>query len=253
MNKKVLLAILFAGSIAFSCSKDEEAPAPVAETPAPTPTPTPTGNTTGSTTPNFNGADASLWAVKSLSVTTIPGLPPVTTTIGLGVAAFNDGSSNLVSAGTVMLNSTTLTLNSNNSYTNTIGTTNPTGIDFTSGVSWDVSGANGFNAFTKNVTLPFPTVSEVTSSATITKSSGYTLTVNTVTGADSVMFLIGGVSKTLAGNATSCTFSSSDLSSLNNGTTVVQVAAYTYNSETIGAKTIYFGNETVQSKTATVE
>lgn len=251
MNKKVVLAILLSGSLAFSCSKDEEAPAPVAET-TPT-TPAPTGNSTGNAQPNFDGADASLWAVKSLSVTTIPGLPPVTTTVGLGVAVFNDGTSNMVSAGTVQLNSNALTLNSNNSYSYTITTTNPTGIDFTSGVNWDVSGGNGFNAFTKNVTLAFPTVSEVTSSATIIKSSGYTLTVNTITGADSVMFLVGGVSKTLAGNATSCTFSSSDLSGLNNGTTVVQVAAYTYTNETVGTKNVYYGNETVQSKTATIQ
>jgi len=251
MNKKVLLAILLTGCIAFSCSKDEDAPAPVAET-TPTPT-TPSGNPTGNAQPDFNGADASLWAVKSLSVTEIAGLPPVTTTIGLGVAAFNDGTSTLVSAGTVKLNTTTLTLNSNNSYTNPIGTSNPTGIDFTSGVSWDVSGANGFNAFTKNVTLAFPTVSAVTSSTTITKSSGYTLTVNTVTGADSVLFLVGSVSKTLAGNATSCTFSASDLSGLNTGSTVVQVAAYTFTNETVGTKNVYYGNETVQSKTATIQ
>lgn len=251
MNKKTLFAFVLTAAVAFSCSKDESAPEPT-PTPTPTSTPTPTGNTTGNAQPNFAGADASLWAVKSLSVTTITGLPPITTTIGLGVAAFNNGTG-LVSAGTVQLNTNTLTLNTNNSYTNTIGATNPTGIDFTSGVTWDVSGANGFGAFTKSVTLGFPTVSEVTSSATITKASGYTLTVNTVTNADSVLFLIGGVSKTLAGNATSCTFSASELSSLNNGSTVVQVAAYKFANETLGGKNIYYGNETVQSKTATIQ
>lgn len=251
MNKKTLFAFVLTAVVAFSCSKDESAPEPTT-TPTTTPTPTPTGNTTGNAQPNFAGADASLWAVKSLSVTNITGLPPITTTIGLGVAAFNNGTS-LVSAGTVKLNTNTLTLNSNNSYSYTIGASNPTGIDFSSGVNWDVSGANGFGAFTKSVTLGFPTVSEVTSSATITKASGYTLTVNTVTNADSVLFLIGGVSKTLAGNATSCSFSASELSSLNNGSTVVQVAAYKFANETLGGKNIYYGNETVQSKTATIQ
>lgn len=251
MNKKTLFAFVLTAALAFSCSKDESAPEPTTS-PTTTPTPTPTGNTTGNAQPNFAGADASLWAVKSLSVTNITGLPPITTTIGLGVAAFNNGTS-LVAAGTVKLNTNTLTLNSNNSYSYTIGASNPTGIDFSSGVNWDVSGANGFGAFTKSVTLGFPTVSEVTSSATITKASGYTLTVSTVTNADSVLFLIGGVSKTLAGNATSCSFSASELSSLNNGSTVVQVAAYKFANETLGGKNIYYGNETVQSKTATIQ
>lgn len=251
MNKKTLFAFVLIAAVTFSCSKDESAPEP-AVTPTPTPAPTPTGNTTGNAQPNFAGADASLWAIKSLSVTTITGLPPITTTIGLGVAAFNNGSS-LVSAGTVKLNTNTLTLNTNNSYSFTVGATNPTGIDFSSGVDWDVSGANGFGAFTKSVTLGFPTVSEVTSSTTITKASGYSLTVSTVTNADSVLFLIGEVSKTLAGNATSCTFSASELSGLNTGSTVIQVAAYKFANETLGGKNIYYGNETVQSKTATIQ
>ena len=251
MNKKTFFAFVLIAAVAFSCSKDENTPEPTT-TPTTTSTPTPTGNATGNAQPNFVGADASLWAVKSLSVTYVTGMPPITTTIGLGVAAFNNGTS-LVSAGTVKLNTNTLTLNSNNSYSYTIGASNPTGIDFSSGVNWDVSGANGFGAFTKSVTLGFPTVSEVTSSATITKASGYTLTVNTVTNADSVLFLIGGVSKTLAGNAISCSFSPSELSSLNNGSTVVQVAAYKFANETLGGKNIYYGNETVQSKTATIQ
>lgn len=250
MKKNVLIMFALSTSILFSCSKDEEAATP-APTPTPTPT-TPTGNPTGNTSPSFIGADASLWAIKSLSVTTIPGMPPVTTTVGLGVAAFNNGTTTMVDAGTVKLNTTVLTKNANNSYNNTPGTSNPTGIDFSSGVTWDVTGNNGFSAFTEVVTLNFPTVSEITSSTTITKSSGYTLTVNTVSGADSVMFLVGSVTKTLAGNATSCTFSSSELSGLNTGSTVIQVAAYTFTNKDISGKDTYFGNETVQSKTATV-
>jgi hypothetical protein len=82
---------------------------------------------------------------------------------------------------------------------------------------------------------------------------GYTLTVNSVTGADSVLFLVGGIDKTIAGNATSCAFTASELSSLANGSTAVQVAAYTSTSETLSGKVIYYGNETVQSLITTVE
>lgn len=250
MKTKTLLILLTAGTLFFSCSKEEDTPTPV--TPV-TPTNN-SGNSTGNAQPSFAGADASLWAVQSLSVTQLPGgLPPITTTLGIGVGIFVDAGSNFVDVGNVALNGNNLTKNPNNSYTFTPGLTMPNGIDFSSGVDWTVSGANGFTGFTRNITLGFPTVSEITSSSTITKTNPYTLSVNTVTGADSVIFLIGGVNKTIAGNATSCTFSSSELSSLGTGATVVQVAAYISSNETIGGKLIYFGNETVQTKSATVQ
>jgi len=254
MKKRVLLAIIMVSTIVFSCSKNDS---PTPETPVVVPPPTTgggsSGNSTGNAQPNFPNADASLWAVKSLSVQEIPGLPPITTTIGLGVAVFMDGAGGNVDVGNVQLNSNSLTKNPNNSYTYQIDQLNPTGIDFTSGVVWNVAGGNGFTGFNKTVTLAFPTVGEVNSSTTIDKTNSYTLAVNSVTGADSVLFLIGDVSKTIGGNATSCTFSSSELSGLSTGSTVMQVAAYTYTNEVVGGKTIYYGNETVQSKTATVQ
>ena len=252
MKSKVILLALVVGTLSFSCGKDDDAPTPAAATTTPT-NPTGGGNSTGNAQPSFPGADASLWAVKSLSVTQIPNMPPITTTLGIGVGVFFDTGSNYVDVGTVQLNNNVLTKNPNNSYTYTPSQTNPTGIDFSSGVTWNVAGGNGFSAINKNITLGFPTVSEITSSTTITKANGYTLSVNSVTGADSVLFLIGDVNKTIAGNATSCTFSASELNVLSNGSTVAQVAAYISTNETVGTKLIYYGNETVQSKTATVQ
>jgi hypothetical protein len=250
MKTKIILTALIVGTLSFSCNKSEDAPAPVATVPT---TPTGGGNSTGNAQPNLPGADASLWAVQSLSITQIPNMPPITTTIGIGVGVFFDTGSNYVDVGSVKLNNNALTKNPNNSYTYTSGQTSPLGIDFNSGVNWNVAGGNGFPAINKNVTLGFPTVSEITSPTTITKANGYTLYVNSVTGADSVLFLIGDVNKTIAGNATSCTFSPSELSSLSAGTTVVQVAAYITTNETLNGKLIYYGNETVQTKTATVQ
>lgn len=252
MKSKVILMALVVGTLSFSCGKDDDAPTPA------TATNTPTGgggggNSTGNAQPNFPGADASLWAVKSLSVTQVPNMPPITTTMGIGVGVFFDTGNSYVDVGTVQLNSNALTKNPNNSYTYTPGQSNPTGIDFSSGVTWNVSGGNGFSAINKNVTLGFPTVSEITSGATVNKASGYTLTVNNVTGADSVLFLIGDVNKTIAGNANSCTFSASELNSLTSGSTVAQVAAYVSTNETVGGKLIYYGNETVQTKSVTVQ
>lgn len=252
MNTKLILTLLVICTLSFSCSKDEDNPTPE---PIVLPT-TPTdegGNSTASPQPTFTDADASLWAVKSISITTVPVVGNIETTIGTGVAVFFDGSSNMVDVGTVTLNTNNLTKNANNSYVYQPGTANPTGIDFSSGVTWTTAGGSGFSAINKNVTIGFPTVGAVNSSATVSKANGYTLSVNNVSGADSVLFLIGDVNKTIAGNATSCTFSSSELSSLSTGTTVVQVAAYITTNETVGGKKVYYGNETVQTKTATVE
>ncbi|MDG1476352.1 MAG: hypothetical protein P8Q14_04345 [Vicingaceae bacterium] len=251
MKAKKLLVVLFIGAALFSCKKDEDTPAPAA-TPTTTPTPTPApGNTTGNAQPSFVGADASLWAVNSISNTSVAG-QTITTTIGTGVGIFLDGSSNFVDVGALQLNGNALTLNPNNSYVFVPGTTMPLGITFNS-VDWSVAGGNGFPAITKNVTIGFPTVSEITSSANVTKANGYTLSVNNVSGADSVLFLVGGINKTIPGNATSCTFSSNELSGLDDGATVVQVAAYISTNETLSGKVIYYGNETVQTKTTTVE
>jgi len=249
MKTKTLIVLLIIGTLTFSCSKDEDSPAPV--TP---PTPVASGNSTGNAQPSFVGADASLWAVQSLSVTQLPGgLPPITNVLGIGVGIFIDATNNFVDVGNIELNGNALIKNPNNSYTYVPGLTSPMGIDFTGDVDWDVTGGNGFTGFTRNITIGFPTISEISSSATITKANGYTLTVNSVAGADSVLFLVGGVNKTIPGNATSCTFSATELSTLDNGPTVIQAAAYISTNETIGGKMIYFGNETVQTKTATVQ
>jgi hypothetical protein len=255
MKTKLILTLLVIGTLSFSCSKDEDSPTPEVVA---TPTPAPTGgggNTTGDPYPTLAGADASLWAVKSISVTTVTGIGDIETTIGIGVGVFFDGSGGMVDVGSVSLNTKALTKNANNSYTFQPSASEPTGIDFSSGdVMWSVAGGNGFPAITKDVSsISFPIVGAVNSSTTITKANGYTLSVNNVSGADSVLFLIGDVNKTIVGNATSCTFSASELSGLATGTTVAQVAAYITTNETVGGKKVYYGKETVQTKTATVE
>ncbi len=251
MKTKLILALLIIGTLSFSCSKDEDNPTPeVPDTNQPT---NGGGNTTGNPQPTFTDADASLWAVKSISVTSVPVIGDIETILGIGVGVFFDGSSNMVDVGAVTLNTKSLTINPNNSYVYQPGQTDPTGIDFNSGVAWTVAGGNGFSAINKNVTIGFPTVGAVNSSTTVNKANGYTLSVNSVSGADSVLFLIGEVNKTIAGNATSCTFTADELNGLATGATVVQVAAYKTTSETTNSKKVYYGNETVQTKTATVE
>lgn len=207
--------------------------------------------------PSPSDGDAVLVAVNSNSVTETP-IGPIVTVIGTAVSIFTDdgfASGDFISAGEVSCNDQALAINPNNSYTFTdISVSNPTGLDFSSGVNWEVTGANGIMGFTHDASsLGFPSVGEITSAETVDRSQDYTLTCASVAGADSVIFLVGGVAKTLQGNTTSCTFTSDDISDIATGINVAQVAAYVISPETYGGKQIYFVNETVQSETITVE
>lgn len=222
-------------------------------------TPATTNNNATPTTPNAcPNADGALWAVKSVSKQqSIPSVPAFEITIGTGVGFFTSNGISAatptkVSVGDVKVNGTTMDY-MGDTYIATASASQATGIDWSNGVMWEVSGDNGFPSFTHTPTNNFPTVTEITSGDVVNKSSGYTLTCNTVTGADSVLFLVGDVYKTLGPTATSCTFTSSDLSTLDNGTNVVQIVPYTYSSASFGGKSICFGKEMVQQLTVTIQ
>ena len=131
--------------------------------------------------------------------------------------------------------------------------TNPTGINVSEGLTWTVAGNGEIQAFTYEPTIGFPSVSPITSGSNVNKSFGYTLQCSTITEADSVIFMVGSLVKTLPGNANSCVFSSAELSSLQTGNSVVQIAAYKIEENTLNAKIYHFINETVVSKSVTVE
>lgn len=222
-------------------------------------TTTATNNNTTPPTPNAcPTADGALWAVKSITTqNTIQGVPPISITLGTGIGFFasNGLAANpmtRVEVGTVSINGTQADY-IGETYLATASTTNPTGVDFGNGVTWEVSGANGFGAFTHTPTNNFPTVTEITSPDVVDKANGYTLTCSTVSGADSTLFLVGNVVKTLAGNATTCTFSASDLSGSDNGTSLVQIVPYTMSSAVLGGKNICFGKEMVQQQSVTIQ
>jgi hypothetical protein len=230
----------------FSCSEDEDDDEP---------TPTTNNNSGGSTnttptinSPQFSDADAALIAVESVTKTM-----GFSITIGTAVATFNDVSGTLVDAGTVTVEGETMNKNSNNSYTYTANQTAPQGISFSQPIEWSISGSSAVTAFSENRTQAFPTVGDVSSAATVDKSDGYTLSVPNVSGADSVMFFVGNVSKTLGGNATSYTFSSAELSSLGNGSSIAQVVAFDIENKTINAKKVYFLTETVKQLSVTIQ
>lgn len=228
-----------------ACKKDDDTPAP--STPG---TPAPAAP---STTPNFVGADATLWAVKSFTTQSTP-IGDFDLEIGLGVGAFtNDDFASFVNVGSVSLNSVALTAQPNNAYVLQPSATEPTGVDLSS-VEWTVAGGNGFGGFTRTISaFPMPTVGAISSATTVVRSNGYTLSCPNIAGADSVIYLVGGVAKTLVGSSTSCFFSADELAGLNAGSNLVQIAAYRYDNESIDGKDIYFGKETVRSKSVTIQ
>jgi phage I-like protein len=76
---------------------------------------------------------------------------------------------------------------------------------------------------------------------------------NAVSGADSVYVLLHDYNgKTLlkraSGNAASVTFSASEISTLNSGNGMLQVAPWNYKSEDFSDKKYYFVNETCYTK-----
>jgi hypothetical protein len=242
-NSKTSLFVLVCSlsMLISSCKKEDIIP----EEPAPTPASTPAG----STTPTPIGADGVMWAIRSSS--TVQGF---TIEIGTAVGIFMNGTTDLVNVGTVSVNSNNLTASSNNAYTFTPNQTMPTGLDFSSSTDWAISGGNGHAAFTYDASsLVFPGGSAITSSTTVTKANGYTLTCSSVSGADSTLFIIGNVSKTLAGSANSCAFSASELTGLSAGSSVAMIVPYKLMQATINGKNYYFGKERVNQVSVTIE
>lgn len=242
-----LVALASLVLLATACSKDEETIAPV------TPAPAGNSNPTANTTPVLAGADGALWAVSTASSYTFPFLGTIQIDVNTGVAVFWDDSGTATQAGTVRCNDSLFTF-TNNAYAFQPSGGNITGIEFGSGVVWNVTGANGIPAFTRNTSaISFPLVDTVSSAGTIDRSVDYTLTVASVYGADSVYFAIGGILKRQGANDNTCTFTAAELGTLNTGTSVAQVVAFNYYGENISGKEIYFGKERVVTKLVTLQ
>lgn len=245
-NFRLFTLFGFCMSLMFiACEKDEDIIPETPESPAAEQAPP---------APNFAGADGSMWAVNNISTTEVLGMV-VDTEIGIAVAAFNsDGNfNNLVDVGAVQVDGNTLQKQSNNAYTLLPGLTNPSGISYNNDVVWEVAGGSGFSAFNFTSQIDWPYAADITSGGTVSKSQGYTITCGEVNNADSVLFLIGGVMKTIPGNANSCNFTAGELSGLANGTNIVQVAAYASQPQNFDGKTVYIGKEAVRSKTVTIQ
>lgn len=204
-------------------------------------------------TPTFTGSYGLLVAINAKTeVASIPGMPASSITIGTAVANFVDAGGNAQDVGDITADGETLTQASNNAYYYQPGATDVDGIDFGSDVAWTVDGGSGFPSINQTFT-GFPQVDPITSAAEITRASGYTLTTNVVSGADSTYFIVYDQQGNLAmesfgGNVTSHTFSAADLNGLVAGFGYTQIVGVNINKDVISGKDIYFINEAVSTE-----
>lgn len=213
------------------------------------------GSSTPSTAPNFVDADGLLSAIRVQSTQSTP-LGPVDLLLGIATGAFsNDAFATFQNVGAVSCNGEALTRQSNNNYTYQPGATNPTGIDLTASneVTWNVGGGNGFAAFDRTIPGPFPVAGSISSATTVVRANGYTITTGSVLNADSVVFTLGSLVRTIPGNASSCTFTASELSGLSAGSSLIQVAPYNSTNEEFGGKRIYFVKQYSRTLSVTVQ
>jgi hypothetical protein len=241
--KRIFMLAISIAAISTACKKDSE----------PEPEPVVPAQPAPPVTPSIGDADAAHWAVKVMTSQEVPFVGTVDVAIGIGVAVYmsETGSSTFVEVGTAKVEGSEMTKYDNNSYALLPGATNPNGIDFENQVTWEITGANGFEAFSNADNSIWPNVSDITSSTTVSKA-GYTMTLTGVNNADSVLFILSDVQKTVSGNATSCTFTAAELAATATGENIMMAAVYRSNSSVINGKNMYFGKEVVRTKSVTI-
>ena len=250
MNRHTVLlsfSVISASLLVTSCTKQDDEPAtPSTNTPS---------NTSPTPAPSFPGSAGVLWAVNTITSQTIAGFPiEIETGVGLALFPTEGSSTTYVDAGTVSLNDAALSRQTNNTYVSTPTQTAPTGIDFSSGQThWTVSGGNGIPSIDQDPSFLFPSVGELTSSTTVTRSNGYTLVATDISACDSIAFSVGSVLKMKPSGTTSCTFTAAELSAIAAGPSIVQVSPYKYNMVTLAGKQFYFGKQTSRSWGVTIQ
>lgn len=240
-----LKSILFAGTISAivlaGCNKAEEV---IPENPS---------NSTP-TTPSIQVSDGygTLAAVRSVSYTTVAGIS-VPVEVNTAVAAFypSPGSTTFSDAGTVTINSKSLTKSSNNAYVYQ-NLTDP--LSFST-VTWSVSGSSSVPAINYTEDRSLPSFSGYASlPTTITRSAGLTIALgSSVSGADSVYVVVADYNnhsliKRVAGNASGCTITAAELAGFTAGQGMLQVVPWNYKSEDFNDKKYYFVLESAYTR-----
>jgi hypothetical protein len=238
-----LMAIAAAVAVSSSsCNTDDEEPTE------------PAG---GTPTPTINDGHGTLVAAKTITTINQPFVGDIEVEFGIGVAVFTDGTNyeSYVDGGSVTCEGESLSKFDNGSYS-TYSQTSVTGLEFSGNPDWTVSGAGDIPQFNHTANRGFPNVGKITSSTTVNRANGYTLTFQgNMSNTDSVIWVIGSkVFPTTGPVGSSRTFTADELSDLQTGAgNIIQVAAYNIDSEEFGGKTFYFVNEYVVTQTVTIE
>lgn len=229
-------------------------------------TPPPASNTPTNFTPTVGGATGVLAAIKVSTETTVPIIGTTTTFMGMAVAAFPDGSGYL-DAGTVQVNGTALTKQSNNTYVSVPSATNITGIDFDGGIDWSVAGSTSVTGFTHSQSSYVPEIGAITGAGTtVDVDNNVTIGIDMaslytdISGADSLYFGLYGpggdlVYRIVPNNSSNRnqTFTPTELSGVGKGSGYIQIAAWDIEMSTKNGEDYAFIREGVITKSVTFD
>lgn len=209
-----------------------------------------------STRPEFNGDFSVMWAINSKTTVSTGGFDfgagDIEVDFGTAFASFVDAGK-YVGVGKVTVANTELKMESNKMYLSPFSLTSPTGITFEGKVTWTVEGGNGFSAINYTSAKFFPKAAGLSADETVDRSTSYTISISSVSGADSIFYGINDLYKTVAGNVKSVTFTPNELSKLSKGNAFVQVAPYNFEMKKNGKRDLIYGNQIVLSKATTVK
>ena len=244
------IGLLISSISLVSCNKKEDE-VPTTNNPT-TPPPAAPENPV----PGFADGKGTLVAVQSRTFQNVPFVGTLPVDFGLAVAVFYNTPQDqtFLDAGSVSANGEDLKKQTNNSYVYTPGPLNQEGIDYTFGeVEWIVGGSTDVPAFTRTNYNGFPEVDQMVSAKKISRAKDYTLESQSVSGADSIIFMIGGILHIVSGGNNSSTFTAAELGTLKAGPNYAQITGYNYTFYLENGEKYYHVNETVVTEQVTLE
>ena len=212
----------------------------------------------------FGDADGAFYAINTNTVQTTAGFD-IVLSIGTSLAWFQDGGS-FVEVGDVQWHqgstSEILDFNTAASTYSWVELEQPSEGFNNDGISYTVGGGNGFPAIggtgLSNL-YPFPGAQKVREvNETVDGDAAYNLAHDgSISNAASIYFSIYGpdnsVLKRLGGTETYAPFTEEEMNSLGKGSAILQIAAFNITSDESTGKKFYMVNESVASKTVTID
>lgn len=173
------------------------------------------------------------------------------------------GDYNYVDAGTVKCCDSTLVRQSSGSFLFNSKAKNGqaiSGINYSSGSTWTVTGTSSVPAFTYAI-ASFPSDAILTSSTLISKTLPYTATFNSPANSDSVVVLFGCDSvlqkKTVSAGSGSCSFTAAQVAAVKKAGSVnkgyINFLSYQIQANTVSGKKYYMVNSNTVTYTVTIQ